>query len=549
MGNEQTAPLQQEDGKGGPQNIQMVQPKEENPQQAPQRQYTHGILIAIRGQRCTGKTTLVNRMKGGRFVEDYNPTKYLQATEIPYQPEELSTDILSVKVMDVVEKALVPEDIIEDSAYPDASTVDTYKRSDGIVILIDSRHKDTIDVAAKILKEAPKEIPIIVFSNFQDVDGVRAVLPDALKPYLGRFTYIPGSLKSNLGLIELSKWLMIPYMFSKKRQYLDLYNKMSQDLEAALAETYAYASNFVTLASAKEHMPVPPVRPQPATQRREGAKGGQLTRTNSDEQFVKYRLKQQQQIKQMEKEQRRKERRASRQPNINDDFFEDVDTSSESDDEFAVSARDDYYGNNSPNPLVQNVPVKSKSSPRSSPLSSPKVKQSNLVPKEEQQEEELARRDGYEVDTSNDTQQSSLEDNYPKNLKPTLFDSPLTLKANEEEEEQAPQRRAKQSSKIKKQYRQSQNIEAPPKISKDDYDDFFASDDDVDNDVPIKQLPPILGLEPRSPALQSPKPTQSPKSTPKLTQSSSSPNLTAQRQQNSPQKDLPRRKTRKLRRH
>ena len=548
MGNEQAAPLQQEENaQNTPQTIQMVQPKVENPQQAPQRQYTHGILIAIRGQRCTGKSTLVNRMKGGRFVEEYNPTKYLQATEIPYQPEDLSTDILSVKVLDVVEKALVPEDIIEKSAYPDATTIDTYKRSDGIVILIDSRHRDTVEVAARIINEAPKEIPIIVFSNFQDLEEVSPVLPELLRPLLGRFTYIPGSLKSNLGLIELSKWLMIPYMYSKKRQYLDLYNKMSYDLENALKETYDNASNFISLALAKDHMPVPPVRPQaqPATQRKDKTKNRGLTRTSSDEQFVKYRLHQQQQIKQMEKAQRKKERRASRPASVNDDFFEDVESSTESDDEFAVNPKEDYYGDSSPNPLVQNVSPKGKVA---SPLASPRARQSKLVPKE-QPEEELTRRDDYEVDTSTIPKE---EDNYPKKLKPTVFDSPLTTPNEEEEENKepispTPSKRSKAA--IRKQNRQSQPIQLHHNVSnEEDIDDFFASDnDDEIADIKIKKLPPIAGLEPPTPT----SPSQQTKPSPKLHQAASASSILSpsSKTQNTQQKELPKRKTKKLRRH
>jgi signal recognition particle receptor subunit beta len=87
---------------------------------------------------------------------------------------------VKVTVWDVVEKALLPVDANAFRERPDASIVDTMKRADGLVVVIDHSFEDTIALAAEIVQTALLDIPIIVFSNFTDLEGASPLIPEKL---------------------------------------------------------------------------------------------------------------------------------------------------------------------------------------------------------------------------------------------------------------------------------------------------------------------------------------------------------------------------------
>ena len=145
--------------------------------------------------------------------------------------------------------------------YPDATTIDTYKRADGLVIVIDVRHDDTVQLAEKIIDGAPLDLPIIVFSNFQDLESVNPLIPERLMSKIGRFTFLPGSLKTNQGIIELSNWLKIPFMYMKKKQYASLLKLATEDLDFILMESREKAVNFLSMDTALKNMPKIPEKP------------------------------------------------------------------------------------------------------------------------------------------------------------------------------------------------------------------------------------------------------------------------------------------------
>jgi hypothetical protein len=167
---------------------------------------------------------------------------------------------------DVVEKALLPADADDYTERADASTVDTYKRADGLVILVDARFNDTLTLAADIITTAPAELPILLFSNFNDVEDAEPIIPESLQRFMGRFYFIPGSLKTGQGLTEVLKWLVVPLLSSKKKQYYNLYRAAESDLMALNLEFTTTAEFFVEVDSARQHMPVyvpPPVEKPP----------------------------------------------------------------------------------------------------------------------------------------------------------------------------------------------------------------------------------------------------------------------------------------------
>ncbi|KAK8882954.1 Rab-like protein 6 [Tritrichomonas musculus] len=217
--------------------------------------HDYELLIVIRGQRNTGKTSLVQRMQGLPFSNDYTPTKTLSAAEFIWSSPK--SEKVRITLWDVVERALLPSDLDEKIEYPDATTVDTYKRADGLVIMIDTRYPDTIKLATQVLRDAPDHIPIVVFSNFQDANDAVPTIPKPIKQYIERFSFIAGSMKSNLGLDGLNRWLSLPLAKSKSTLYLNKYKSLMESLNQKILDFTTTAEYYVDLETALSRMPKP----------------------------------------------------------------------------------------------------------------------------------------------------------------------------------------------------------------------------------------------------------------------------------------------------
>jgi GTPase SAR1 family protein len=176
---------------------------------------SYELLIVVRGLRRTGKTTLISRIRGHEFNERYNATPTLTATEMIWMSPK--NEVVNVTAWDPVEKALLPIQAGEDAVAADTTTVDRLKRADSLVILVDHRFGDTVRLADDLIRASPVDLPIVVFSNFMDRPGSSPVIPELLHQLMGRFYYIPGSLKTRHGLAEVKHWLAVPLLASKKR--------------------------------------------------------------------------------------------------------------------------------------------------------------------------------------------------------------------------------------------------------------------------------------------------------------------------------------------
>ncbi|OHS95587.1 hypothetical protein TRFO_38311 [Tritrichomonas foetus] len=261
MGNEQAIPQQ---GDGGQVGFQAVVPS--NPQSAtatlnqsvtPTEVISpdHKMLIVIRGTRKTGKTTLVTRMRGFAFDPAYQITPAVEITEIPWKSP--SKENVLVTVWDTVEKMTNTYDDSDDNTNRmDASSVDTLKKADGVVVMIDYHSGESVALAEEIIRTVPDDLPVAVFSNFMDLENSTPIIPMPLMQYMGRFFYIPGSLKSNMGLIELSKWLTAPLINAKMKFALTMHQTVQAEFQSQNNELCKSAGLFLDLLSARKHQPV-----------------------------------------------------------------------------------------------------------------------------------------------------------------------------------------------------------------------------------------------------------------------------------------------------
>lgn len=242
MGNEQGSPYLQ----------QKQQQQSSKPGSSP---YDFESLIVIRGERRTGKSTLLTRMKGQNFNPNYTPTPGLEVYQFPWKLNSSHCNNVMISIWDVVEHSIPQQSATEtnpanSAPLPDAQTIDTLKRANGLVIMIDPRSPSSISLAEQLICEAPEECQIVVFSNFYGEENVKGIIPMKLRSHIGRFSFIPGNLRTNLGLKQLAKWLQLPLLAAKRKMFADLFRAADNDLHSLEDEFYDDAKGYLSVQSA-----------------------------------------------------------------------------------------------------------------------------------------------------------------------------------------------------------------------------------------------------------------------------------------------------------
>lgn len=205
------------------------------------------ITISIRGSRKTGKTSLVTRMQAKKMYPDYSATPIMSATEVMWKSITKENELISITIWDVVDKAIRHLDVDPDKPLPDATTVDTFSRADGVVIMYDPRNPNTVKYAVNVIKEAPKGMPIAVLCNFADKMIQGFGMPAELREFSDRIIHVHTSMTSNQGLGTVAKWLDLPLLYHRKRQYAEMMKAAKRDFEElteALGDIVAEENKF-----------------------------------------------------------------------------------------------------------------------------------------------------------------------------------------------------------------------------------------------------------------------------------------------------------------
>ncbi|XP_058230329.1 rab-like protein 6 isoform X2 [Hemibagrus wyckioides] len=227
--------------------------------QSLQRRFAKGVQynmkIVIRGDRNTGKSTLWQRLQGGKFQEEYIPTQEIQVTSIHWN-YKTTDDVVKVEVWDVVDKGRGkkradtlklendPQEAENEMAL-DAEFLDVYKNCNGVIMMFDITKQWTYNYILRELPRVPTHVPVCVLGNHRDMGEHRVILPDDIRDFINSLNrplgssyihYAESSMKNGFGLKYLHRFFNIPFLQLQRETLLRQLETNQLDIDATLEE-------------------------------------------------------------------------------------------------------------------------------------------------------------------------------------------------------------------------------------------------------------------------------------------------------------------------
>lgn len=285
---------------------------------------TYNMKIIIRGERGTGKTSLFHRLKGEPIPSEHVATPQLQSATINWNFRANSEESVKCEVWDVVDRGFSPDGPSASStgateppsaspfelgalqsnsnfasvrasaavaasiasasgasgahtvATVDASTVDVYHETHGVIFLLDVTKWHTLEYVRQQLERVPAHIPTLVLGNFRDCGNQRKIFKEDIHELLygssdrasrqqqqalrrpHELLYFECSLLNCYGLKSLHQYFGIPFLQLKLatiRQQMRIvegeFAHLKHDVQAKIAEQrYAdYVEHIKTTGS------------------------------------------------------------------------------------------------------------------------------------------------------------------------------------------------------------------------------------------------------------------------------------------------------------
>ncbi|KAG0022057.1 hypothetical protein BGZ80_001162 [Entomortierella chlamydospora] len=239
------------------------------------------MKIVIRGDIRTGKTSIFQRLQGLPFQDErhYRTTDQIQVANIPWQYPH-TKDIIKVEIWDVVDKGIQagelnahsgsntgnslkidngpisPSKVKSSNLVPhagfslDASTIDVYRNTDGVIILYDISKPWTFDFAATTLADVPLNMPVLILSNFSDDSHPRPVIEseriealmqehnDVRRKHIcapaNLVRHLDTSMKTGLGLKEIHESFGIPFLNVLRETHRKQFEQKTREINKLL---------------------------------------------------------------------------------------------------------------------------------------------------------------------------------------------------------------------------------------------------------------------------------------------------------------------------
>ncbi|KAF2071766.1 hypothetical protein CYY_006912 [Polysphondylium violaceum] len=260
----------------------------------------YSLRLVIKGERNTGKTSLFNRLQGLPYSPVYSPTPEIQISHINWNYKN-TDDIVDVEVWDVVDVAssqkkdtklklnnsgataakknpndhqLQDDMIMDDGGLDaflgdvesfdpvkmkssagggsfkfgelDAKTLNVYKNTHGVIFMIDPSKRWTLGYVEKELQQVPKDLYVLLISNFRDKNPIGVgddpkslvTLGDiqAVCDTRDRMSHVEASMLNAYGLRTIVSFFNIPFLEMQKKSLLMQIERNEIELETSLQE-------------------------------------------------------------------------------------------------------------------------------------------------------------------------------------------------------------------------------------------------------------------------------------------------------------------------
>ncbi|KAF9917552.1 Rab-like protein 6, partial [Linnemannia zychae] len=260
------------------------------------------MKVVIRGDIRTGKTSLFERLQGHPFPSErsYRTTDQIQVANIPWQYAH-TKDTIKVEIWDVVDKSANKKEIkgpnnstlkidnnttasskftptSERDSAPhaafalDASTIDVYRNTDGVILLYDISKPWTFDYAAKALSDIPTNIPVLLLSNFTDDNSPSpAISNERLETLIEEHNnirykhpcapanlirHLDSSMKSGLGLKEIHASFGIAFLNVLRETHRKQFDQKTLEIGDLIQDLDKQAQEAILRRSAQKEASV-----------------------------------------------------------------------------------------------------------------------------------------------------------------------------------------------------------------------------------------------------------------------------------------------------
>eukprot|EP00485_Elphidium_margaritaceum_P011714 CAMPEP_0202691148 /NCGR_PEP_ID=MMETSP1385-20130828/5941_1 /ASSEMBLY_ACC=CAM_ASM_000861 /TAXON_ID=933848 /ORGANISM="Elphidium margaritaceum" /LENGTH=739 /DNA_ID=CAMNT_0049346507 /DNA_START=110 /DNA_END=2329 /DNA_ORIENTATION=- len=252
MGNEASATPPRQNGPQLPSNARLMNTAIKQRLSKGTGKTTYNMKVVIRGDRQTGKSALFHRLEGGSFIREHRVTEQIQCSHVLW-PYKTSDEMVNLEIWDVVDKAIIPSHIVDDSngAAPpasmsknllpaDASTIDVYKGAHAVIFMVDPTRKWTLDYVTANISDIPDGIDCVVLFCKKDLHHIWTMTDADIETF--RSTQSPNvrtlqiSLQDCYGMKELHSFFNVPFLKMKKKSLQQELDRAQREYNQSIVE-------------------------------------------------------------------------------------------------------------------------------------------------------------------------------------------------------------------------------------------------------------------------------------------------------------------------
>eukprot|EP01129_Flabellula_baltica_P005342 TRINITY_DN1928_c0_g1_i1.p1 TRINITY_DN1928_c0_g1~~TRINITY_DN1928_c0_g1_i1.p1 ORF type:complete len:673 (+),score=196.63 TRINITY_DN1928_c0_g1_i1:36-2054(+) len=230
------------------------------------------MKIVIRGDQYTGKSCLLDKLLGKKFVEAYTPNDVTVVRNFEFKTE--MRDVVDIQVWDVLDRVVqekkngLPElkttgfskkkevrsvkiEYVLPPEYDTGDIDENYQvvmdRCDSVIIMIDPTRIETWYYAKAVLQDLPKDMHVLVMMNYRDFN------PDSYKVRVSevrhfchivgqKITVVESSMRYGFGLKELKTFLYLPFLSIQEKLIDDAIITNEEELDVSVHEFELFSS-------------------------------------------------------------------------------------------------------------------------------------------------------------------------------------------------------------------------------------------------------------------------------------------------------------------